>query len=206
MRKKEVDYFGLFIDLAEHSRKAALQLQAALEHYNPADLPQQMEEMHQLEHSADLVKHSVLRSLASEFISPIDREDILLLSNNLDDVTDAVEEVLQNLYMFHVDQVGENPRTFCGLIVQCCENLKLMMEEFRHFRKSTTLHDRIVEMNRLENMGDALYLKAMREVYANCTQAKELMAWTEILHHMEACCDTCEHTANVVESVVMKNT
>jgi uncharacterized protein Yka (UPF0111/DUF47 family) len=206
MRKKETDYFGLFIDLAEHSRQAALRLQDALEHYDPSNLPQQMEEMHQLEHSADQVKHTILHNLASEFISPIDREDILLLSNNLDDVTDAVEEVLQSLYMFHVEQIGENPRAFSILIVQCCENLKLMMEEFRHFRKSASLHERIVEMNRLENSGDSLYLKAMREVYATCTQAKELMAWTEILRHMEACCDICEHTANVVESVVMKNT
>ena len=36
--------------------------------------------------------------------------------------------------------------------------------------------------------------------------AVELMIWREIFDRMEKCCDACEHVANAVESIIMKNT
>ncbi len=80
------------------------------------------------------------------------------------------------------------------------------MEDFQNFRKSSTIHDNIVEINRLEEDGDRLYTEAVRSLYVNCTDPVETVAWTELFDRLESCCDACEHVANVVESVIMKNT
>ncbi|MEG0017394.1 MAG: DUF47 family protein, partial [Hydrogenoanaerobacterium sp.] len=94
---------------------------------------------------------------------------------------------------------------FTDVILKCCITLKTVMEEFRNFRKSTTIQASIIEINRLEEVGDALYSTAMRELYLNCTNPIEIIAWTQTLDCFEKCCDACEHVANVVESVIMKN-
>lgn len=117
---------------------------------------------------ADLIKHDLLEHLAREFISPIEREDILTLSQHIDDVTDAIEDVLLRMYMFRIHTLRPQTLEFSKLIVKCCASMKKMMEEFKHFRRSNSIKDHVVEINRLEEVGDHLYTEAM---------AQPLRAW-----------------------------
>jgi uncharacterized protein Yka (UPF0111/DUF47 family) len=79
------------------------------------------------------------------------------------------------------------------------------LTEFKSFRNSKTLRNKIIEINRLEEEGDALYVEFMRNLYHTSKDPIELMCWTEILHRLERCCDNCEDVANIIESIVMKN-
>ena len=54
--------------------------------------------MHNIEHSADMKKHEMNEALAKAFVTPVDREDLDLLSHKLDDITDTLEEVLYLQY------------------------------------------------------------------------------------------------------------
>ncbi len=77
--------------------------------------------------------------------------------------------------------------------------------EFQNFKHSKTLHDKVVEINRLEEVGDGLYFEMMSNLFRSSKDPVELMTWTEILHKLEKCCDNCEDVANVIEQIVMKN-
>ena len=79
------------------------------------------------------------------------------------------------------------------------------MVEFQNFKNSKTLHDKIVEINHLEEEGDGLYMEMMRNLYSSSKDPVELMTWTEILHKLEKCCDACEDVADIIEQIVMKN-
>lgn len=164
-----------------------------------------MEEMHVIEHNADISKHDTMSELMRAFITPIEREDIILLIQEIDDVTDAIEDVLIRTYMFNVAAIREEALEFADVIVRCCEVLKDTLKEFRHFRKSDSIYENIVEINRLEEEGDALYTRAVRKLYLSSTDPIELSVWREIFDRMEKCCDACEHVANDVESVMLKN-
>ena len=91
------------------------------------------------------------------------------------------------------------------MLVQCCEMLQSAFEEFHNFRKSTTLKDSIIEVNRLEEEGDAIYRMAIRDLYSDPSDPIELITWTTIFDLLEGCCDACEDVANIMESVMMKN-
>ena len=43
-------------------------------------------------------KHEMNEALAKAFVTPVDREDLDLLSHKLDDITDTLEEVLYLQY------------------------------------------------------------------------------------------------------------
>lgn len=118
--------------------------------------------------------------LMRAFITPIEREDIILLIQEIDDVTDAIEDVLIRTYMFNVAAIREEALEFADVIVRCCEVLKDTLKEFRHFRKSDSIYENIVEINRLEEEGDALYTRAVRKLYLSSTDPIELSVWREI--------------------------
>ena len=204
-RKKNNDYFKIFVELLDYSCQAAKLLIEVMTDYHPEELEQRMEEMHEIEHSADLAKHQMMEQLAREFITPIEREDIMLMADFIDNVTDAIEDVLMRLYMFNITVIRKDALEVASIIAQCCEELKKALEEFGNFRKSKTLHKHIVEVNRLEEVGDKLYTEATRRLYVSEMNPVAVAAWTHVFHILEKACDACEDVSDVIESVMMKN-
>lgn len=205
-RKKNEDYFESFVNLVDYSCQAAELLHEIMTKFNAADIHQKMEEMHTIEHTADTKRHDMIQRLAREFITPIEREDIMAMADAIDNVTDTIEDVVMRIYMFNIQSIREHAIKISEIIVKCCKASKLALQEFHNFRKSKTLHDLIVEINVLEEDGDKLFTEATRKLYVECKQPIEVLAWDQTFHYLEKCCDACEEVANVIESVIMKNT
>lgn len=199
------DYFKMFLELIDFSCKAAAELRNVLRDFRESEMEQRLEELHRIEHMADKKKHAVMEKLSKEFITPIEREDIIQVIRQIDDITDAVEDVLLKMHMYRVKAVRPEALTFCDIVARCCEGLRDVLKEFPNFKKSKALHASIIEVNRLEEAGDKLYLDAVRGLYKAGADPIEAMAWTEVFSQMERCCDLCEDTADIVEEIVMKN-
>lgn len=204
-RKRNEDYFDTFVKLVDYSCRAADLLKDIINNYNADLLNKKLNEMHEIEYSGDSERHAMIRKLSKEFITPIDREDIMSLANAIDDVTDTIEDVAMRLYMFNIRSVNDYARKMTEIIVKCCNALKKALIEFRHFQKSKVLHDLIVEVNILEEDGDKLYTEAVRHLYVNSKNVVEIMAWDQTYDYLENCCDACEEVANVIEYIVLKN-
>lgn len=204
-QKKGNNYFEMFVDLVGYSCKAAECLHEVLTDFDPAKLPETMAAMHAIEHEADGGKHLLMERLSKEFLPPIEREDIIALAQEIDNVTDAVEDVLMKIYMYNITSIREDAIAFSDTLVHCAKALKNTMKEFESYKKSVCIHETIVEINRLEEEGDKLYQEAVHKLFAEAGDPINVFAWSQTYSRMERCCDACEHTANVVESVIMKN-
>lgn len=204
-KKKDYNYFEKFVELVDYSCQCAEILHTTLLNFNPDTLPEKLKEIHNIEHAADLEKHDLIHNLAIEFIAPIEREDIISLSQEIDDITDSVEDVLIKIHMFNITSIRPEAIKFSKLIKKCCLEIKSALEDFQNFKKSTTLHDKVVEINRLEEEGDSLYYDSVHTLFSNQKNPVDLLVWTEIFNRMEKCCDSCEVTANNIETIAMKN-
>ena len=206
MAKKENNYyFDAFAKGIFYANDAAALLQNCFENFDAAGLKAQLDKMHKIEHAADGVKHEMMERLMKEFLPPIEREDIVELSHTIDDVTDAVEDVLLGMYMYNITTFRPEVKEFTRLISRCCAALKDMAQELHTFRKSTLLKEKIVEVNGLEEEGDRLYTEAMHRLYTEEKDAVSILSWTTMYDRLEKCCDSCEHVADMVEQVIMKN-
>ncbi len=206
MAKKENNfYFDSFAKGITFANAAASLLKECFEKYDVATVQAHLDEMHKIEHTADSVKHEMMEKLVKEFLPPFEREDIVELSRTIDDVTDAVEDVLVGMYMFNVTQLRSEAKEFTNLIVSCCCALSEMAQELHNFRKSAVLHKKIIEINGIEEEGDRLYTAAMRRLYTEEKDVASVLAWTTMYERLEKCCDCCEDVADMVEQVIMKN-
>lgn len=204
-RKNDYDYFDGFIKLSEYCCSAARMLDDIIRNYDAGSLQKKMKEMHEIEHAADLEGHEIIRRLSREFITPIDREDIISLLHEIDDITDLIEDVLLHMYMYNVKTMRKDALRFSEIILQSVEELKETFKEFKNFRKSKEIHKKIVYINKLEEDGDNLYTEAVRKLHMTSTDAIEIMTWTIAFNRFEKCCDACEEAVNVVEGIIMKN-
>ncbi len=205
MKKKQNPYFNDFIDMVSFSCQAAEHLQEVLKNYNPETLSDQRMAMHNIEHAEDELKHKMMQRLSKEFVTPIDREDIILIANQLDNVTDKIDDILIRMYMYNIKEIRPETLAFSDVILRCCQALQKTVEEFPNFHKSTTLIQNIIGVNTMEEEGDSIYISAVRKLYEEESDPIRVAVWSELFDRLEDCCDACEDVADAMETIVMKN-
>lgn len=206
MAKGDQFYYDNFAECATLAKKAANYLVQCLENYDPNNIEEMLKEMHTFEHSADMKKHEMTQALIKAFVTPVDREDLDMLSHQLDTVLDLLEEALQKLYIYNIQTIEPAAIDYAKLVVKGCDLLFEIMAEFGNFKKSKKLHSLIVACNDVEEECDKLYLDALRNLTKNSTDVLTTISWYKVYDCLEACSDACEHVSECVESIVMKNT
>ena len=206
MKKEKINYFGLFAEQAEYFCKAAELLSEIIKNFDAFDIPQAKVKMHEIENAADEVKRKLAEALAKEFLPPIEREDIIQIASELDNVTDSVEDILLHIYMFNIKEMTAEAVEFADIILNGCKKLKNAVAEFGNFKKAEKLKSMIIEVNSNEDAGDAVFEKCMRTLFSENVDPIKLISWTKIYQIMEDCCDNCEHAADMIEVTVLKNT
>ncbi|MBE6753120.1 MAG: DUF47 family protein [Ruminococcaceae bacterium] len=204
--KKDNFFFNNFVECAEIASEASKLLYETLKNFDVAAIPEQLKKLHEIEHRGDLKKHEMTAELVRAFITPIEREDIMALSQNIDDVTDSIEDVLIHIHIDNVTAMREDVLAFAEIVVRCCDTMRTLLAELPNFKKSKRLGELVVELNNLEEEGDACYFQAMRNLHTQSTDPVEIIVWREIYEYLELCCDRCEHVADVVSGISIFNT
>lgn len=206
MKAKNNIYFDGFVTCMDYACKAAEYLKAIIVEFSAATLETKATEIHEIEHAADLAKHELIEKLAKEFITPIEREDIMLLFQQIDDVTDTIEDVVRRMYMFNITKIRPEMREFVDIISQCCVVTKEALAQMNNFQKSDTMRSSIILVNELEESGDRLHYSAMRTLYtAENVSPLERIQWTKMFDWLEDCCDKCEDVCDSIEMILLKN-
>ena len=204
-KNKKNDYFAMLAEAGDYCLEAATKLDEIVRHFDPEKLEELSNEMHDIEHKADYAHHHLSEKLSKEFIPPIEREDIAALGDEIDDVVDALEDVVVRFHIFNIRELREEAAAFSSIILKQNQTLSALIREFRHFKKSKDLKKLIVEVNRLEEEADSVYFSAIHRLFMEEKDPIKVLAWTEIFRRMEASCDYAEDVSQLVETVIMKN-
>ena len=205
-KKQDAYYFDNFCDCAECAGKAAHLLRGWLTEFDPAHIHEKLDEMHALEQEADRSEERRVGKEGRSRRSPYHQEKNILLSQNIDDLTDKIEDVLLRIYCNNVQTIRPDALKLIDVLIRCCGEVKEMLGCFSSFKNVKKLHEHVVNINTLEEEADALFYNSLRELHTTCSDPLTVISWREIYIYLENCVDACEHVADTVESVVMKNT
>ena len=190
MVKKRNDYFEMIKHQVSYSVKASNLLEEILCKYDAESINAYRGQMHRIEHEADVVHHDILNRLSVEFITPIDQEDILRLVQIIDDITDAIDE---------------NTAELSRIVNRCVKALQEAADELKNFKKPDSLRALLVKVNDIEIEADNVYTDAIYRLFRSSSDVKALLGAKAIYESLEHCCDLCEHAADVIEQVIIKN-
>ncbi len=206
MAKKNNNYFELIKNQASYCVKASALLEKILRDFDADKIEDYRDRMHEIEHTADSVHHDILNKLSTEFITPIDQEDILLLVQIIDDITDALDEVILDIYMYRMQEIPEKAAELARAVNRCVNAMYEATEELKNFKKPTELHTKIIKVNDTEGDADDIYTEAIRELFGATDDVKALIGGKAVYEGLENCCDLCEHATDVISQVIIKNT
>ncbi len=202
-KNKELDYFEVFYTTTECAYRAVQILSSFLDEFSPSS--EKPNEIMKIEDEADKHLHVALERLNKAFITPIEREDILGILNNIDNVVDGIDDIAQMLLIYHIKTIKNNMKRFSQLAVKCCNALKDAMVELKSYKRSNELKKYIVEINNIEAEGDELLKESLSELFLTETNAVEIIKWKDIYAGIENLLDSCEDVADMLEVVILKN-
>ena len=124
--------------------------------------------------------------LAKEFIPPIEREDIITLSQYLDDLTDRFEDVSAADLYESCDQGRPAAVEMTDVIIPLLRGEKELLEEFADFKRSKKLKEQIIRSTSWRRSQTALYVQHERTAHSVCGPL-HIIAWREIYGYLEHC-------------------
>jgi predicted phosphate transport protein (TIGR00153 family) len=165
-----------------------------------------------LEGQADKLVHSITDDIEKTFILPLDKEDIAVLTESLDDVVDNLEEAVNRLNIYKIFKSNDSLRDFSELIEQSAAYIhkgmsmikegKIASDDFASCGKM--LHD-------LESQGDKLHRKVLEDLMGNRSPSflngndyLSILKWKEIFQTLEDTLDKCDHIGKLFARLRIK--
>jgi len=200
---REEKFFHLFEQSAQNMVKTAQELKRMVNACK--DSKKCAAEIAKLEHQGDTITHQIIAQLHRTFVTPFDREDIVLLAHSLDDVTDFIHAAADAMLIYKIEHSTTRAIELADIIVQAASEVERAMPQLRQPKELKQIFPRCVEINRLENTADKVFRSAMGELFDDSTDITQIIKWREIYEYMESATDRCEDVANVLEGVALKH-
>ncbi len=199
---KEEPFFKMLLEAAENDLRASERLLQMMSCYRaPEDDAAAIKEA---EHHGDELTHEIIRKLDTTFLTPIEREDIHALASIIDDVLDLVDAVADRMVLFKIATPTEEARQLAELIQRAlqevCKGIAALTK-----RDHQVIYGHCIEVNRLENEADQVNRQALAKLFESGSAPLEIIKWKEIYEYLEEATDRTEDVANILESIVLKN-
>ena len=159
------------------------------------------ERMRAAEHAGDDATHAIFHQLNSSFITPFDREDIYNLASSLDDIMDFMEEAVDLVVLYQVEELPKGVEQQIEVLARAAE---LTAEAMPNLRTMDNLTEYWIEVNRLENQADQIHRKLLAMLFNGKYEAIEVLKLKQIVDVLEEAADAFEHVANTVETIAVK--
>jgi len=199
---REQKFFDLFEQSARNMVKAAQVLKDLVDTWE--DIKSRVDEIAQMETEGDTVTHQIMAQLNRTFVTPFDREDIVLLAHSLDDVIDFIYAAATRMFIYKIDHSTPRAKELADIMVQAAVEVERAIPQLRHRAELKKVLPRCVEINRLENAADEVYRSGLAELFDDNTDMAQVIKWREIYEHLESATDRCEDVSNVIEGVALK--
>ena len=194
------NFFVLFSRQGALVREGCEMLHDMLSRFD--DLEGRAKRLKDVEHQGDLVTHEIFERLNRTFITPLEREDIHELASGLDDVLDSVEAIGSRLVMFKIKHNTPQAVQLGQILLQCGMQIEQAVQRLKDFKNLMTF---TIELNRLENEADAISREVVADLFSGHHDVMDVLRWKEIYGRLENAADQCEDVANVIETIVIKN-
>jgi predicted phosphate transport protein (TIGR00153 family) len=203
MTPRDTKFYDLFERDTRNLVISAEKLVDLFDNYENVEV--KVKELKELEKQGDIITHEIIARLHRTFVTPIDREDIALLANKLDDVMDFIEAAGRTAFLYGIAQPTERARELASIVAKVAYKLDEVMPSLRRRDEFKWILEQCVEINSLENEADDVHHAALAELFHDCMDPCEIIKWREIYQHMEDATDRGEDVANALEGIVLKH-
>jgi uncharacterized protein len=160
------------------------------------------EKVKNLEREGDRLTYELVDLLNRTFVTPFDRDDMYRLAGALDDVCDDIDEAANKVVSYGVEEIRLQAREQAQTIRRAAGKLADAVALLEGFQDSRA---HLAELRELEHVGDRILHDSISSLFTARPDPLEVIRWKDIHESLEDALNACEHAANVLEAIIVKN-
>ncbi len=198
-------FYSLFEESAKNLLNAAEVLRKLPKAKTLAEKEKLAVQIHAFEHIGDDLTHKIFSELNSTFVTPFDREDIHELGSVIDDVLDEIDGSIGRIVLYKIKVVPTSVIRLIDVLHLSIEELLRGIHCLRNIHKTEELQKILQKVNEYENEADAVFERAVADLFEREKRPVEIIKIKEVLVGLETATDKCEDAANVMEGIFIKH-
>jgi uncharacterized protein Yka (UPF0111/DUF47 family) len=199
---RDEGFFDLFEQMGETLANAARLLDEFMTNYT--DIQNRATQIHNVEHSCDHLTHEAIQKLNRTFITPFDREAIHELVGRLDDVLDRLDEAVDRMVVYRIPHPTDDARQLARVLLKATGVIQSILPLLRNMKEKQVILNRCLELHALEAEGDRIERHGLAALFEGKLDAIDIIQWKDIYADLEEAVDRCADVANIIESIVIR--
>jgi hypothetical protein len=164
------------------------------------------EKIHSLKHeSADVTKKN-LTHLNETFITPIDREDIQIIAQNLNKITKKIAKATMSIKTYRIQNPTRHLKEQSQTLILATSELTNIVPQLKNITNTKEFFDSTHKMSEIEHKGDQILHDAMEELFSGSYDALSVIKLKDIYKDIENALDLCFEVSDHFLNVILKHT
>jgi uncharacterized protein Yka (UPF0111/DUF47 family) len=198
---KPTQFYDLFAQAGQNALEAARAAEQRFRDYPNSAVTQA--DVKAIETAGDTITRDLIQLLNTQYVTPFDREDIYELATAIDDVVDYIEEASDLLELYGIESATKYALEQCAILVKACEQLAAALAGLKTLRG---IERCLVALKQLEDEADRVVHDAIGALFRDDgIEPLVVIRWKDVYDGLERAIDACEHAANVIANIVVKN-
>lgn len=156
-----------------------------------------------VEHRADSNTHDLLARLEQGHHPPFPEPVTRRLITEIDEIVDQAETAGELAVLTGVGQATPIAVEMTEVLGRAAREIASLLT---YLESSDGFRPYVARIHELENEGDALWMRAMRELFRDEADPRTLLRWNAIYAALEAAIDRCESSARLIERAITRQT
>jgi len=158
----------------------------------------------ELEAIIEELSHKTHLELSRNFITPFDREDIHSLIKAIDNVADYMHSAASKMRLYQVEKITKSIRKLTEINLEASQLIGIGIKGLKVMNHKS-IKDTCKQINKLESKADAVFDRAVADIFENESDAKNIIKYKEVLSALESASDKCKSVSNVMEQISVKH-
>ncbi|MGD0166847.1 MAG: DUF47 family protein [Gaiellaceae bacterium] len=198
---RQAQFYDLFAQAGQNALEAARLVEQRFGNIPDETIGQ--EAVTELEHKGDDITAEIIGLLNTQYVTPLDREDIYALASAIDTVVDYLDDASELIDVYHIESPMEQAIEQCRILVGSTEHLANALNGLRGLKG---ISKQLVALKLLEDEGDAIVRDAIGALFEDDKVSPRLIIqWKDIFEALEAAIDSAETAAHLIGNIVVKN-
>ncbi len=203
---REARFFALFNQhadlIAAGGRAAADLVRDYADTERRAALIQQIGD---IERSADKITYETVSLLHSTFITPFDRNDIHRLISGMDDILDLIQDAAESMHLFDIQVLPPEAPRMAELLDACCTRVQAAVALLSSMDNAPRALALAQEIDAYESEADSVMRAGISKLFREEQDVRQLIKHKNVYEYLENAIDKCQDVANIIEAVVVEN-
>lgn len=203
---RETKFFTLLEQMGELlvvSTRTFHDLAVQIETLSDEEISKRLLTIKDCEQKGDNLENQILDELDRTFITPLDREDIQVLTLQLDKALDIINSISRRVEMYGMKRMTTNGCKFAKILAEAAGLANELLVDLRQKRD---VKAKVEAVHRLENDSDYLFHVSMAELFSDPTQVLtvEMTIYKELYEHLETAVDSVDYLGKLIRGIRMK--